>query len=64
MTAELPVDVTNEMPSNLRTELYQTKACLFVTTRILVVDLLNSVVQPKQVCCFSCRNKGGICRKP
>ena len=49
VTAELPVDITNEMPSSLRTELYQTKACLFVTTRILVVDLLNSVVQPKQV---------------
>ena len=49
VTAELPVDITNEMPSSLRTELYQTKACLFVTTRILVVDMLNSVVQPKQV---------------
>ena len=46
---DVPVDVTNEMPSAQRTELYQTKANLFVTTRILVVDLLTGVVQPKQI---------------
>ena len=48
-TADVPVDVTAEMPSGQRTELYQTKAMLFITTRILVVDLLTSVVQSQQV---------------
>lgn len=46
-TADVPVDITNEMPSGQRIELYQTKATLFVTTRILVVDLLNEVMHAR-----------------
>ena len=46
---EMPVDVTNEISATGRIELYRGKACLFVTTRILVVDMLNSRVLPNQI---------------
>ena len=46
---EMPVDVTNEITAAGRIELYRGRACLFVTTRILVVDMLNSRVMPKQI---------------
>ena len=46
---EMPVDVTNEITAAGRVELYRGKACLFVTTRILVVDMLNSRVLPNQI---------------
>ncbi len=46
---EMPVDVTNEISAAGRIELYRGKACLFVTTRILVVDMLNSRVLPNQI---------------
>ena len=50
---ELPVEVTNETPSAQRIELYRSRACLFVTTRILVVDLLSARVHGNQACsCF------------
>ena len=38
--AELPHEVTNETLSQNRIELYATKACLFITTRILVRDFV------------------------
>ena len=47
-TNELPVEVTNETPSAQRIELYRSRACLFVTTRILVVDLLSARVHGNQ----------------
>lgn len=47
--SELPVEITNETPAAGRTELYQTRGCLFVTTRILVVDFLNSRLRSSQV---------------
>ena len=47
--SELPMDITNETPSAARTALYQTRGCLFVTTRILVVDFLNSRLRSSQV---------------
>ena len=46
---ELPVDITNSTPSLQRIRLYRTKSCLFITTRILVVDMLNSRVRGNQV---------------
>lgn len=45
----LPVEVTNETPSAQRIELYRSRACLFITTRILVVDLLSARVHGNQV---------------
>ena len=45
----MPVDVTNETPSAARMQLYQTQSCLFITTRILVVDFLVHRLQPSQV---------------
>ena len=49
---ELPVEVTNETPSGQRIELYRSRACLFVTTRILVVDLLSARVHGNQACFY------------
>ena len=48
-TPEAPYEITNETPSAARIELYQTKGCLFVTTRILVVDFLNARLRSSQV---------------
>lgn len=45
----MPVEVTNEMPAAARVELYRTQSCLFITTRILVVDLLTNRLQAHQV---------------
>jgi hypothetical protein len=45
----MPVDVTNETPAAARMQLYQTQSCLFITTRILVVDFLVHRLQPSQV---------------
>ena len=45
----MPLDVTNETPSAARMQLYQTQSCLFITTRILVVDFLVQRLQPSQV---------------
>ena len=45
----MPLDVTNETPSAARMQLYQTQSCLFITTRILVVDFLVHRLQPSQV---------------
>jgi DNA excision repair protein ERCC-4 len=46
---EAPVDINNELSATDRIELYRTRACCFVTTRILVVDLLAARVLPEQV---------------
>lgn len=45
----MPLEVTNETPSAARMQLYQTQSCLFITTRILVVDFLVHRLQPSQV---------------
>lgn len=47
--AEAPADVTNEVPAAERLELYYSRATLFVTTRILVVDLLASRIRPRDI---------------
>ena len=47
--SELPMEITNETPAAARTELYQMRGCLFVTTRILVVDFLNARLRGSQV---------------
>lgn len=45
----MPLDVTNETPAAARVQLYQTQSCVFITTRILVVDFLVHRLQPSQV---------------
>lgn len=45
----MPVDVTNEVSSAGRIDLYRSKPCLFVTTRILVVDMLNARIQGQHI---------------
>lgn len=47
--AQLPVEVTNETLAAARGELYRTQSCIFITTRILVVDLLTNRLQARQV---------------
>lgn len=47
--AQLPVEVTNETLAAARGELYRTQSCIFITTRILVVDLLTNRLQAHQV---------------
>ena len=49
---ELPMDVANDTPALARVELYRTKSCIFITTRILVVDLLNHRLQASQASPF------------
>eukprot|EP00887_Chlorella_sp_A99_P005233 scaffold1.g5233.t1 len=44
-----PAEVTADVPSQERTSLYASHAVLFVTTRILVVDLLSSRVRPADI---------------
>jgi len=44
--AALPTDVTADVPAPERLALYRSNACCFVTTRILVVDLLCGRAQP------------------
>jgi hypothetical protein len=46
--AEAAVEITNETPAAARVDLYRTQPCVFITTRILVVDLLNNRLQPHQ----------------
>ena len=53
-------EVTNETPTAARGELYSSQACLFVTTRILVVDFLNRRLLPTQArdhasCFWACQ---------
>lgn len=38
-----------QVPALQRIELYKTPACCFVTTRILVVDLLSNRVLPRNI---------------
>lgn len=45
----MPYDVTNEVSAAGRIELYRSKPCLFVTTRILVVDMLNARIQGQHI---------------
>jgi len=45
----MPYDVTNEVSAGSRIELYRSKPCLFVTTRILVVDMLNARIQGQHI---------------
>ena len=45
----MPVDVTNEISAAGRIDLYRSKPCLFVTTRILVVDMLNARIQGQHI---------------
>lgn len=45
----LPFDVTNEVSAAGRIDLYKNKPCLFVTTRILVVDMLNARIQGQHI---------------
>ena len=45
----MPVDVTNEVSAAGRIDLYRSKPCLFVTTRILVVDMLNARIQGQHI---------------
>ncbi|KAL3151984.1 hypothetical protein ABBQ32_001106 [Trebouxia sp. C0010 RCD-2024] len=45
----LPFDVTNEVSAAGRIDLYKSKPCLFVTTRILVVDMLNARIQGQHI---------------
>ncbi|GAB4818898.1 hypothetical protein N2152v2_005944 [Parachlorella kessleri] len=47
--ARLPAEVTNEVPAAERSTLYHAHACLFVTTRILVVDLLSSRLAARDI---------------
>ncbi|KAG1666401.1 hypothetical protein FOA52_006510 [Chlamydomonas sp. UWO 241] len=44
-----PVEINADVPAVERIELYKTPACCFVTTRILVVDLLCARVQPTRI---------------
>lgn len=46
---EVPAEVTNEVPAAERQALYSTASCLFVTTRILVVDQLSGRITADQV---------------
>lgn len=48
-TCNLPLEVTNEVASSERERLYRSRASVFVTTRILVVDLLSGRISPKEV---------------
>ena len=45
----MPFDVTNEVSAAGRIDLYRSKPCLFVTTRILVVDMLNARIQGQHI---------------
>lgn len=62
-----PVEVTNEVPAADRIQLYRSRACCFVTTRILVVDMLSSRILPKQIAgmivvnAHKVRDGGDIC---
>lgn len=46
---EVPAEVTNEVPAAERQAIYSTASCLFVTTRILVVDQLSGRITADQV---------------
>ncbi|KAL4433054.1 hypothetical protein ABPG77_006481 [Micractinium sp. CCAP 211/92] len=46
---EVPAEVTNEVPAAERQALYSTASCLFVTTRILVVDQLSGRIDADQI---------------
>lgn len=47
---EFPRHVTADLPTAERLKLYELSSCLFVTTRILVVDLLSGRLNPICVC--------------
>ncbi|PSC75286.1 DNA repair endonuclease UVH1 [Micractinium conductrix] len=46
---EVPAEVTNEVAAAERQALYATRSCLFVTTRILVVDQLSGRISADQI---------------
>ena len=46
---DLPRVLTNEVTSAVREEMYIDGGCFFVTSRILVVDLLNRRLEPKLI---------------
>lgn len=46
---EMPAEVTADVAATERASLYASRACLFVTTRILVVDLLSGRVSADQI---------------
>lgn len=69
----MPAEVTADVPAAERQALYAGHSCLFVTTRILVVDLLSGRVAAGQIaamvvlnahrwgagCCWSLLDAGG-----
>ena len=46
---EVPAEVTTDVAQGERQALYASRSCLFVTTRILVVDLLSSRIRGEQI---------------
>eukprot|EP00884_Botryococcus_braunii_P016200 jgi/Botrbrau1/3263/Bobra.174_1s0034.1 len=44
-----PADITADTPTVQRSEMCRIEAAVFVTTRILVVDMLSACLQPHQV---------------
>lgn len=48
-TVYFPQEVTADLLTNERLRLYATSSCLFVTTRILVVDLLSGRLDPRSI---------------
>eukprot|EP01025_Chloroclados_australasicus_P058003 TRINITY_DN72584_c0_g1_i1.p1 TRINITY_DN72584_c0_g1~~TRINITY_DN72584_c0_g1_i1.p1 ORF type:complete len:282 (-),score=6.70 TRINITY_DN72584_c0_g1_i1:84-893(-) len=50
IAASNPIEVNNEKPPNIREEIYSIGGSIFVTTRILVVDLLNKRLNPNLIC--------------
>ncbi|CAM9440030.1 unnamed protein product [Phaeothamnion confervicola] len=54
--SKLPVIVTNEYTAKERGELYRRGGCFLVTSRILIVDLLNGVVDPANIGGFLVQN--------
>ncbi|XP_077237362.1 restriction endonuclease, type II-like superfamily protein [Tasmannia lanceolata] len=45
----LPSEITSDLPSNHRHALYTTGSICFITSRILIVDLLNSKIPTSQI---------------
>ena len=50
--AEPILEITNEVPAIERIDYYNSSRCCFVTTRILVVDLLSSRAQANRIAGF------------
>jgi hypothetical protein len=49
LTPGPPADISADTPAVQRSELYRNEAAVFVTTRILVVDMLSARLLPSQV---------------